>query len=207
MTNATAALSELTEKEADIDVLRRRTQRARSAHRADTVLSQPLRNRRVRCAQPLGELAGGRVLGHSCSSSAARSRRPLRRAWRPPRRPPRPAPCRTGGGVGQLEVGHVDHRRVAHRGRAEDHVLQLPHVAGPGVGQQRRARRRAQARRRAPGLRAGPFEEDLRPAAGCPRCARAAAACCSCSTSSRKSRSWRKVPAADHLPPGRGGSR
>ncbi|MNN04725.1 hypothetical protein D3C81_1174560 [compost metagenome] len=62
-------------------------------------------------------------------------------------------------GAGDVEVADVHQTAFADRRGAEDHVLQLPHVAWPAVAQQRRVSARRQATDRSLDLRTGLLHE------------------------------------------------
>ena len=68
--------------------------------------------------------------------------------------------CR--GAADKLQIRRLDHRRLAQRHGAEDDVLQLPHIAGPRMRQQRRCRRRPDARPRPADLCTGALQKHLR---------------------------------------------
>ena len=66
------------------------------------------------------------------------------------------------GGAGDIEVADIDQAALANRCRAENHVLQLPHVARPAIAEQRRVSSRGEAADRALNLRAGLLHEVTR---------------------------------------------
>src|SRR5690606_28076433 len=99
---------------------------------ADAVLAQSLRNGTVRTVQASRQQAGGRVApvepGQQCALEAfhglAEAAYLLAISGQ--------------AGAGDIQVIKADHAAVGHRRSTKDDVLQLAHIAGPAIAEQRR---------------------------------------------------------------------
>lgn len=98
-----------------------------------SVFTQPMGNRGVGSLQAVGELAGGGVVDvEAFEQVLLEAFHGLFQAF------DFHIALTRHGGAGDVQVADIHQAAFANGGGAEDHVLQLPHVARPAVAQQGR---------------------------------------------------------------------